>query len=145
MFAKCVPATGKLYGDPTGRFVVSSISENKYVLVIYDYNSNGIHAQGMLNNTNDGQAKAYKTVINLLQVRGCTPRLLKLDSVTSGFSDEFLGDEEIVFEFVPPYFHRRNSVEKAIRIFKDHLIPILSSTDPTFRSICGINYYNRQL
>jgi hypothetical protein len=33
---------------------------------------------------------------------------------------------------VPPYSHRRNSAERAIRSFKDHLIAWLCSTDKSF-------------
>jgi hypothetical protein len=33
---------------------------------------------------------------------------------------------------VPPYSHRRNSAERAIRSFKDHLIARLCSTDKSF-------------
>ena len=132
IFAKCVPATGKIYGDSTGRFVATSISGNKYLLVIYDYDSNTIHAEGMPSNTKESQVTAYNTVIKLLQKRGCNPKLLKLDNVTSDFLEEFLDDEDITFELVPPYLHRRNSAERAIRTFKEHFIAILSGTDPSF-------------
>jgi hypothetical protein len=32
----------------------------------------------------------------------------------------------------PPHCHRRNAVERAIRIFKEHFVAGLSSVDPTF-------------
>ena len=45
IFASCFQATGKIYGDPTGRFVVPSISGNEYILVVYNYDANTIHVE----------------------------------------------------------------------------------------------------
>jgi hypothetical protein len=43
------------------------------------------------------------------------------------------------FQLVPPYRHRRNSAERAIRSFKDHLIAGLCSTDKSFpMHLCDI-------
>ena len=49
IFAACMPITGQLFSDPTGRFVAPSISGNNYILVIYDYDSNPLHVQAMPN------------------------------------------------------------------------------------------------
>ena len=57
---------------------------------------------------------------------------MKLDTITSDFLEECLDDEDIAFGLVPPYLYRRNSVERAIRTFKDYCIAILSGTNPTF-------------
>ena len=132
MSAKCVPATGKIYSDPTGRFVATSISGNRYLLVIYDYDSNTIHAEGMPSSTKESQVTTYNTIIKLLKKRGCNPKFLILDNVTSDFLEEFLDDEDVTFELVPPYLHRRNYAEREIRTFKEHFIAIFSGTDPTF-------------
>jgi hypothetical protein len=43
-----------------------------------------------------------------------------------------LHEQDITFQLVPPYSHRRNSAERAIRSFKDHLIARLCSTDKSF-------------
>jgi hypothetical protein len=40
--------------------------------------------------------------------------------------------QDITFQLVPSYSHRRNSAERAIRSFKDHLIAGLCSTDKSF-------------
>ena len=90
------------------------------------------HAEGMPSNTKKSQVIVYTTVIKLLQKRGCNPKLLKLDNVTSDFLEIFVDDEDIIFEIVFPYLDRRNSAERAIQTFKDHFIAILSGTDPTF-------------
>jgi hypothetical protein len=40
--------------------------------------------------------------------------------------------KNITFQLVPPYSHRRNATERAIRSFKDNLIAGISSTDKAF-------------
>jgi hypothetical protein len=44
----------------------------------------------------------------------------------------YLHDKNIAFQLVPPYSHRINAAERAIRSFKDHLIAGISSTDKAF-------------
>jgi hypothetical protein len=44
----------------------------------------------------------------------------------------YLHQQNITFQLVPPYSHRLNSAERAIRSFKDHLIAGLCSTDKSF-------------
>jgi hypothetical protein len=44
----------------------------------------------------------------------------------------YLHQQNITFQLVPPYSHRRNSAERAIRSFKDHLIAGLCCTDKSF-------------
>jgi hypothetical protein len=45
---------------------------------------------------------------------------------------DYLHQQDITFQLVPPYSHRRNSAERAIRLFKDHLIAGLCSTYKSF-------------
>jgi hypothetical protein len=49
VYLASIEATGRLYSDPTGRFLVPSVSGNKYIMVAYDYDSNYIFAEPMLN------------------------------------------------------------------------------------------------
>jgi hypothetical protein len=64
--------------------------------------------------------------------RGLKSKLIKLDSEASPLLKDYLYHQDIVFQLVPSYSHRRNSDERAIRSFKDHLIPGLCSTDKSF-------------
>jgi hypothetical protein len=45
---------------------------------------------------------------------------------------DYLYQQDITFQLVPPYSHIRNSAERAIRSFKDHLISGLCSTYKSF-------------
>jgi hypothetical protein len=67
-----------------------------------------------------------------LVARGLKPKLMKLDNEASKLLKKYLHQQNITFQLVPPYRHRRNSAERAIRSFKDHLIAGLCSTDKSF-------------
>jgi hypothetical protein len=64
--------------------------------------------------------------------RGLKPKLMKLDNEASKLLKTYLHQQDIIFQLVPPYSHRRNSAERAIRSFKDQLIAGLCSTDKYF-------------
>jgi hypothetical protein len=57
---------------------------------------------------------------------------MKLDNEASKLLKDYLYQQDITFQLVPLYSHRRNSTERAIRSFKDHLIAGLCSTDKSF-------------
>jgi hypothetical protein len=59
-------------------------------------------------------------------------KLMKLHNEASQLLKDYLYQQDITFQLVPPYSHRRNSAERASRSFKDHLIAGLRSTDKSF-------------
>jgi hypothetical protein len=64
--------------------------------------------------------------------RGLKPKLMKLDNEASKLLKNYLYQQDIAFQLVPPYSHRRNSAERSIRSLKYHLIAGLCSTDKSF-------------
>ena len=132
IFADCHLMTGKIATNMTGRFLVSSSWGNSYMLVVYDYDSNYIHAEPLRSCSGTDILAAYKSSIALLTSRGLTPRLQRLDNEASQALQQFLTDESIDYQLAPPHVHRRNSAERAIRTFKNHFIAGLSGTDPDF-------------
>ena len=44
-----IPTTGKIFTDQTGRFPIPSSTGNQYVFLLYDYDSNYIHAIAIKN------------------------------------------------------------------------------------------------
>jgi hypothetical protein len=111
--------------------VVSS-KGNKYIMILYDYDSNAILAQPIKDRTSPELLKAFQVREQELVARGLTPKLMKLDNEASKLLKTYLHQQNITFQLVPPYSHRRNSAERAIRSFKDHLISGLCSTDKSF-------------
>ena len=55
-----------------------------------------------------------------------------LDNEYSTHFRTSLHNKGIIFELVPPHHHRRNSAERAIRTFKNHIIVGLTTCDPAF-------------
>jgi hypothetical protein len=132
LYADCQPATGQIYTDPTGRFLVPSVSGNSYILVVYNYNSNFIHAEPMKNCTKEVILAAYQRVISLLKSRWLQPKLQKLENEASQVLQQYMVEEHINFQLVPPGLHRRNAAERAIRTFKNHFIAGLCTTAADF-------------
>jgi hypothetical protein len=133
LYADCQPATGQIYTDPTGRFLVPSVSGNSYILVVYDYDINFIHAEPMKNRTKEVILAVYQRVISLLKSRGLQPKVQKLNNEALQILQQYMVEEHIDFQLVPPGLHRRNAAERAIRTFKNHFrSPDYAPRQPTF-------------
>jgi hypothetical protein len=123
---------GQIYTDQTGIFPVVSSKGKKYIMILYDYYSNAILAQPIKDRTAPGLLKAFQVMEQELVALGLKPKLMKLDNEASKLLKTYLHQQNITFQLVPPYSHRRNSDERAIRSFKYHLIAGLCSTDKSF-------------
>jgi hypothetical protein len=132
---------GQIYTDQTGRFSVVSSKVNKYIMILYDHDSNAILAKPIKDRTAPELLKAFQFMEQELVARGLTPKLMKLDNEASKLLKDYLYQKDITFQLVPPYSPRRNSAERAIRSFKDHLIAGLYSTDKSF----PMHFWNRIL
>jgi hypothetical protein len=132
LYADCVSVTGKIFTDQTGRFLQPSSNGNKDMLVLYDYDSNYIHVEAMVDRTGPSILKAYKKAHELLTSRGLKPSLQKLDNEASSALQQYMVSVDVDYQLVPPHVHRRNAAERAIRTFKNHFIAGLCSTDPDF-------------
>lgn len=127
VFASCQQITGRIFSDQTGRFVVPSSSGNQYLFVLYDYDSNTIHAEPIPSRTKHQILSAYKKVINLLEDRGFKSKLQRLNNEASGLLKDYMHSKGIDFQLTPAGIHRRNLAERAI-----HFITGLCSTHPDF-------------
>jgi hypothetical protein len=123
---------GQTYTDQTGRFPVVSSKGNKYIMILYDYDSTAILSQPIKDRTAPESLKAFQIMEQELVARGLKPKLMRLDNEASKLLKTYLHQQDITFKLVPPYSHRRNSAERAIISFKDHLIAGLCSTDKSF-------------
>jgi len=131
-FAAVVTPTGQTHMDLTGRFPVTSSQGNSYILVVYDYDSNGILVAPLKNRRAETILSAYQLLHARLCAAGLKPRLQRLDNEASTVLQDFLAAEQVDFQLVPPHVHRRNAAERAIRTFKNHFIAGLCSTDKDF-------------
>ena len=126
------PAKGQIYSDQTGRFVVASSTGNNYMMIVYDYDSNAILVEPMRSRTGPCILATFQLIHARLVAAGLRPQLQRLDNECSEALKTFLRDENIDYQLVPPYIHRRNAAERAIRTFQNHFIAGLSSVDKNF-------------
>ena len=124
--------TGSIATDQTGQFPILSSTGMRYVLVLYDYDSNAILAEPLKNRTGPEIHRAYKKLHQLLVSHGLRPKLQRLDNECSTLLKKFMRDENVDFQLVPPHLHRRNAAERAIRTWKNHFIAGLCTVDPNF-------------
>ena len=120
------------HSDQTGKFPVTSKQGNKYVFVLYDYDSNSIQVRPLKNREANSILSAFKSCHQVLSQAGLKPKLHRLDNECSAVLKEYLIDNEVDYQLVPPGIHRRNAAKKAIQTFKNHFIAGLSSTHPDF-------------
>jgi hypothetical protein len=124
--------TGKAFSDQTGKFICPSTAGNNYVFILYDYDSNTIHARAIPTRTKNQLLTAYSSIVKDLTARGFKPRLQKLDNEISDDMENFMIQQDIDFQLTPAGLHRRNLAERAIQTFKNHFISGLCSTHPDF-------------
>jgi hypothetical protein len=123
---------GQIYTDQTGIFTVVSSKGNKYIMILYDYDSNAILVQPIKDITAPELLKAFQVMEQELVARSLKPKLMRLDNEASKLLKTYLHEQNITFQLVSPYSHRQNLAERASRSFKDHLIAGLCSTDKYF-------------
>jgi Reverse transcriptase (RNA-dependent DNA polymerase) len=131
-YAALLEPTGQAYTDLTGKFVSPSSNGNNYIVIMYHFDSNSIHAEPIRNRTGPSILEAYKKLHTKLSKAGLKPKLQRLDNECTEALKDYFREEKIDFQLVPPGVHRRNAAERAIRTFKNHFIAGLCSTDPNF-------------
>jgi hypothetical protein len=99
---------------------------------VYDYDSNYIHAGAMLTRTGPSIIAAFKRAFKLLEARGCTPLLQRLDNKASRVLQIYMSEADFDFQLAPPHIHRRTVAERATRTFNNHFISRISSTNTNF-------------
>jgi hypothetical protein len=91
---------GVIYTDPTGAFPVTSRAGHKYLLVLYDFDSNAILAEPMKARSNDEALQAYKALYDTLTTRGCKPSLNILDNEASRAIKRAITNSGATFQLV---------------------------------------------
>ena len=72
-YLQTVEFTGKVSTDQTGRFPVTSSRGSKYLMVLYDYDSNAILAEPLTSRSERKLIRATRVLHAYLSDRGLTP------------------------------------------------------------------------
>eukprot|EP00956_Cyclotella_meneghiniana_P042186 scaffold248388_cov50-Cyclotella_meneghiniana.AAC.4 len=123
---------GTTYTDLTGRFPMMSLENKQYIFVAYDYTTNAIIVRAIPNREAPTIVNAFDDVFTYLERKGFKPKFNVLDNEASSAITDFLRDNDVKWQFVPPNEHRVNAAERAIQTFKNHFIADLCSTDRNF-------------
>jgi hypothetical protein len=75
--------TNQIYSDLKGRFPTTSLSGNKYILILYDYDSNIFLSAPMQNRGDKEMVRAFGFLIQSLILHGLKPHLQRLDNEAS--------------------------------------------------------------
>jgi len=76
--------------DLTGQFPATSSQGNSYILVVYDFDSNGILIAPLKNCKAEVILEAYKLIHNHLCAAGLRPQLQRLDNEASQALQDYL-------------------------------------------------------
>ena len=134
-------APTKAFGDLTGQFPFKSSRGNTYIYLLYDYDSNAILVEAVPNRQAQTLAKAWEKLTNRLRQCGHSYTHFVLDNELSADLKQAFKKYNISHECVPPNIHRRNSAERAIQTFKNHLLAGLATCHKDF----PINEWDRLL
>ena len=131
-FLKSIKVIGKISTNQTGRFPVTSSRGIKYLIVLYDYDSNAIIAEPLKSRIEHELVRAYSALHTHLSNCGLTPHVQMLNNECPAGLKQVMRNASIDFQLIPPHLHRTNATERAIANYTYHLIAGLRRCDPYF-------------
>ena len=129
-YLQTIEFIGKVSTDQTGRFPVTSSRISKYLMVLYDHDSNAILAEPLTSRNERELIRATCVLHAYLSDHSLTPQYQMLDNECPGGLKTFIRKASVKFQLVPPYLHHTNDAGRASQSYKDHLISGLSICDP---------------
>jgi hypothetical protein len=110
-----------------------SLEGNVCFLIVYHYESNAILALPISGLDNNTIFAVYKTQFESLESKGHKIRLNVMDNqCTKQIKKNLTANDCDLMLVEEPHNHRVNAAEHAIKMFKDHFISALATTDSKF-------------
>ena len=123
---------GRVYTNLTGKLPVTSISGQKYVMVLDHYDSNGITFRPRKNRSNIEAIRVYEDMYKYIKASNCNPKLNIMENEASADVKRYITNANVNYQLVEPNNHCGNAAERAIRMFKNHFLAGISSVQPKF-------------
>ena len=114
VFVKTVKMTGKVSTDKTGRFPVTSSCGSKYLMALYDNDSNAIIPELIKSRNESELIQAYAVLHSNITNWGLCPKFQMLDNECPADLKDSMRREGITFRLVLPHLNGTNSAERAI-------------------------------
>jgi hypothetical protein len=124
--------TNSIHTNQTGAFPFTSQQGNRYIMVAIHLDANYIFVEPMRSRLKEEMIRAHEKIINRMRLAGLGIKKHMLDSEASDAFKQYIQQQQIQFELVPPGNHRCNQAERAIQTFKAHFIAILAGVDDKF-------------
>ena len=116
---------GTLYmDDATCALPVMSLNGHQYYIVAYDYGNNFIEAKEVSDLKDETIVEAVQKIFDKMEAHGHRLLLNVTDNQAAQPLKTFLKTKECKWQFIEPHNHRVNTAERAIQIFKNHLIRV---------------------
>ena len=120
------------YRDLTGQFPFKYTTGNRYIYVMYNYESNAILVQAIPNRQAHTIANAWENLTKRLNMNGHQYSNFLLDNEILVELKNAFKKYNTKYECVPPKIHRRNVAKRAIQTFKNNFLASLATCDPKF-------------
>ena len=120
---------GKVYTDATGALPIISLKRKQYYIVAYDYNNNYINAVPVSDLKDATIVDTIKTIFETMEEKGHRPCFNVTDNQAAKPLKAYLKTKDCKWQFVEPHNHRVNAEERAIQLFKNHMISRLCCID----------------
>ena len=124
---------GKSYMELCRKFPYTSSRGSKYILVVYNQNSN-LNEGITLKTTNAKEiTEKWKILNEKITKNTISMKFWIVDkNEASKYLKEALKIDDQTYQLIPPHIHRINAAERAIRTYKSHLIAGLATCDSNF-------------
>ena len=120
------------YSDLTGRFPHQSSRGNKYIIILYDYDSNAILMEPLKSRQAGEITTAFNKIYARLTKNIIEQKLFIMDNECSNDLKFSIIKNNNQYQLVPPNQHRRNATENAIQTFKNHFLSGLATCDTKY-------------
>ena len=115
MFAETVELTGKVSTDQTGHFHATFSCGSKYLMVLYDHDSNAIIPEPIQSRSEAELIRAYSVLHSKLTNRGLRPKFQMLENECLAGLKDYMRRKGITFQLLPPHLHRKTLLRELYR------------------------------
>ena len=123
---------GKSYMDLCGKFPHTSSRGAKYLLILYDHDSNIIEGTTLKSRSAKEITDKWRELYHKITKNTITTKFWIIDNEASAYLKDALKTEKQDHQLTPPHMHRINAAERAIRTYKNHLLAGLATCDAEF-------------
>ena len=102
------------------------------MMVLYNYDSNAILAEGCTSRSATDLETSYDKLYNRLTKAGIVPVMQRIDNEVSKILVESIEAKGLRYQLASPHNHRLNPAERAVQTWKNHFISNLHGCDRQF-------------